>query len=290
MIPMLTLTDADFNRLYTYIKKNYGIDLSKKKQLIVSRLTNTLSAQGYTGFAQYVDEILSGRNTDMVTSMLNKLTTNYTYFLREEAHFKFLNDTVLPALAKKHERDKVLSIWSAGCSSGEEPYTISMYLKEFFGSRSQSWDTRILATDISQQILNTARNPAYHEENLERVPPSWKQKYFIKEKDGSYTIAPAIKQNVIFQTFNLMDSIRFRRPFDLIFCRNVMIYFDQPTKDALVRRFYDATVPGGYLFIGHSEGLSKSDCPYRYIMPAIYQKSGHPSPSYHSERGLNYEK
>lgn len=287
---MLTLTDSDFQRLYTYIRKNYGIDLSKKKQLIVSRLTNTLTARGYTGFSQYVDEILSGRDKEMVTSMLNRLTTNYTYFLREEAHFKFLWDMVLPALAKRHERDRVLSIWSAGCSSGEEPYTISMYLKEYFGAQANSWDTRILATDISQQILNTARNPSYQEESLERIPPSWKKKYFVKEQDGSYSVAQPIKQNVIFKTFNLMDPIRFRRPFDLIFCRNVMIYFNQPTKDALVRRFYDATVPGGYLFVGHSEGLNKADCPYQYIMPAIYQRSGNQAPSTTPERRLHYAK
>ena len=120
---MFTLSDADFVRLYTYIKQNYGIDLSKKKQLIVSRLSNTISHEGYTSFSQYVDEILTGKNKDMVTALLNKLTTNYTYFLREEEHFQYLNSTVLPALAKKHARDKVLSIWSAGCSSGEEPYT-----------------------------------------------------------------------------------------------------------------------------------------------------------------------
>lgn len=287
---MLTLTDSDFQRLYTYIRKNYGIDLSKKKQLIVSRLTNTLTARGYTGFSQYVEEILSGRDKEMVTSMLNRLTTNYTYFLREEAHFKFLWDMVLPALAKRHERDRILSIWSAGCSSGEEPYTISMYLKEYFGAQANSWDTRILATDISQQILNTARNPSYQEESLERIPPSWKKKYFVKEQDGSYSVAQPIKQNVIFKTFNLMDPIRFRRPFDLIFCRNVMIYFNQPTKDALVRRFYDATVPGGYLFIGHSEGLNKADCPYQYIMPAIYQRSGNQAPSTTPERRLHYAK
>lgn len=287
---MLTLTDSDFQRLYTYIRKNYGIDLSKKKQLIVSRLTNTLTARGYTGFSQYVEEILSGRDKEMVTSMLNRLTTNYTYFLREEAHFKFLWDMVLPALAKRHERDRMLSIWSAGCSSGEEPYTISMYLKEYFGAQANSWDTRILATDISQQILNTARNPSYQEESLERIPPSWKKKYFVKEQDGSYSVAQPIKQNVIFKTFNLMDPIRFRRPFDLIFCRNVMIYFNQPTKDALVRRFYDTTVPGGYLFIGHSEGLNKADCPYQYIMPAIYQRSGNQAPSTTPERRLHYAK
>ena len=140
---MLTLTDEDFHRLYTYIKKNYGIDLGKKRQLIVSRLSNMLTANGYTSFKPYVDEIISGQNRDMVTSMLNKLTTNYTYFMREEAHFNYLKDTVLPNLARAHERDRVLSIWSAGCSSGEEPYTISMYLKEFFGSQASCWDTRV---------------------------------------------------------------------------------------------------------------------------------------------------
>lgn len=183
---MLTLTDEDFHRLYTYIKKNYGIDLGKKRQLIVSRLSNMLTANGYTSFKPYVDEIISGQNRDMVTSMLNKLTTNYTYFMREEAHFNYLKDTVLPNLARAHERDRVLSIWSAGCSSGEEPYTISMYLKEFFGSQASCWDTRVLATDISQQILNTAQNPTYQEESLGRVPESWKQKYFVKTGGGCF--------------------------------------------------------------------------------------------------------
>ena len=268
---MLTLTENDFQRLYTYIKKNYGIDLSKKKQLIVSRLSNTLSSKGFKDFSAYVDEIISGRDPEMVTAMLNKLTTNYTYFLREEAHFKYFEQVVLPDLAQKHARDKVLSIWSAGCSSGEEPYTISMYLKEYFGAQASQWDTRVLATDISQKILNTAMTASYNDESLSSLPATWKQKYFVR-KDGNYTVAPAIKQNVIFRTFNLMDPIQFKKKFDLIFCRNVMIYFDQPTKDALVRRFYNATVPGGHLFIGHSEGLTKATCPYDYIQPAIYKK------------------
>lgn len=270
---MLTLTDNDFQRLYTYIKKNYGIDLSKKKQLIISRLSNTLAAQGFESFSVYVDDILSGRDPDMVTAMLNKLTTNYTYFLREEAHFKYLWDVILPDLEKKHAKDKVLSIWSAGCSSGEEPYTISMYLLEYFGVHASQWDTRILATDISQKILNTAITASYNEESLSSLPPAWKQKYFSPLGKNNYSVAPSIKKNVIFKTFNLMDTIKFKKKFDLIFCRNVMIYFDQATKDALVRRFYNATVPGGHLFIGHSEGLTKSNCPYDYIQPAIYRKS-----------------
>lgn len=147
-----------------------------------------------------------------------------------------------------------------------------MYLKDFFGSQASAWDTRILATDISQSILDTAQHPSYHEESLARVPSSWKHKYFVKNGSGSYTIAPVIRENVIFRPFNLMDSIQFKRPFDIIFCRNVMIYFDMPTKDALVRRFFQATVPGGYLFIGHSESLSKENCPYNYIVPAIYRR------------------
>ncbi len=269
---MLNLSDSDFQRLYTYIKKHYGIDLSKKKQLIVSRLSNTLTAQGFKDFSAYVDDILSGRDPEMVTAMLNKLTTNYTYFLREEAHFKYLWDVVLPDLAKKHARDKCLSIWSAGCSSGEEPYTISMYLKEYFGAQASQWDTRILATDISQKILNTALTATYGEEGLSSLPANWKQKYFVKKEKDQYTVSPAIKNNVIFRTFNLMDPIQFKKKFDLIFCRNVMIYFDQETKDALVGRFFNATVPGGHLFIGHSEGLNKTTCPYEYIQPAIYRK------------------
>lgn len=268
----MELTDADFTRLYTYIKTNYGIDLSKKKQLISSRLSTTLTQNGYRNFTQYTEEIISGNNPEMVSSMLNRLTTNYTYFLREKEHFDFLKKTVLPELAARHAKDHSLSIWSAGCSSGEEPYTISMYLKEFFDSRAENWDTRILATDISQNVLSTAQSPSYTAQALEELPQDWQNKYFIKTGNNRYTVSRALRQNVIFRPFNLMEPIHFRRKFDLIFCRNVMIYFDRPTKEALVNRFFQATVPGGYLFIGHSEGLDKEHCPYEYLHPAIYQK------------------
>lgn len=269
---MTTLSEEDFQRLYHYIQSNYGIDLSKKKQLIVSRLTSSLEANGYNSFQEYVNDIVGGRRQDLVPPMLNKLTTNYTYFLREEAHFNFLRSTVLPQLAQKHRADKSIAIWSAGCSSGEEPYTISIYLKEYFGMDADQWDTRVLATDISQNVLNTAMNPTYNEDQLSMIPDPWKKKYFAKRPDGTYTVSKQIRDNVIFRPFNLMDPIHFRRPFDLIFCRNVMIYFNQETKDALVNRFFNATVSGGYLFIGHSEGLNKQTCPYNYLMPAIYQK------------------
>ena len=147
-----------------------------------------------------------------------------------------------------------------------------MYLKEYFSAIPGSWDTRILATDISQRVLDSAMDPRYSLESLKELPPSWQERYFVPMGDKTYTVSDALRKNVIFRSFNLMDPIHFRKKFDLIFCRNVMIYFDRPTKAALVRRFYDATAPGGYLFIGHSESLDKENCPFSYIEPAIYRK------------------
>lgn len=269
---MLTITDNDFLRLVSYVQKNYGIDLSKKRQLITSRLSNTIVAAGFASFSAYIDHIIKTSDKSAVDMMLNKLTTNYTYFLRESSHFDFLKNTILPRLVQQ-KINKVLSIWSAGCSSGEEPYTISMVLKDYFGAQAAAWDTRVLATDISQRVLSHAQNATYDPSALENVPNKWKTEYFRKTPDGQYMVAPQIKSNVIFRTFNLMSPIQFKIKFDVIFCRNVMIYFDQATKDALVERFYHATNPGGYLLIGHSESLNKDKLAYKYIMPATYQKT-----------------
>lgn len=269
---MLTLSQQDFLRLVQFVKKNYGIDLSKKMQLIMGRLSNTIISMGYTSFTDYIDHVLSSKNPADLEVMLNKLTTNYTYFMREEAHFNFFRDTILPYLLST-KKNKVLSIWSAGCSSGEEPYTISMIIKETLGAQAALWDTRVLATDISQNALRAAKEAVYDEDSLKNLSSAWKSKYFVKTaQEGVYSVAPAIKSNVIFQTFNLMDPIRFRLKFDVIFCRNVMIYFDQNTKDGLIQRFYDATAPGGYLLIGHSETINKEKTPYKYLMPATYRK------------------
>lgn len=269
---MLTLSQQDFTRLVQFVKQNYGIDLSKKMQLIMGRLSNTIISLGYSSFSDYIDHVISKKNPADLEVMLNKLTTNYTYFMREEAHFKFLQNTILPYLLST-KKNKVLSIWSAGCSSGEEPYTISMILKETLGAQAALWDTRVLATDISQNALKAAKEAVYDEESLKNLSPSWKSRYFVKTAEkGVFSVAPAIKSNVIFQTFNLMDPIRFRLKFDVIFCRNVMIYFDQGTKDSLIQRFYDATAPGGYLLIGHSETINKEKTPYKYLMPATYRK------------------
>ena len=269
---MLEIKDRDFQRLVTFVHQNYGIDLSKKRQLIVGRLSNTILSMGFSSFEEYIENLLTNKRPEDLELMLNKLTTNYTFFMREGAHFELFKDTILPYLVET-KKDKVLSIWSAACSSGEEPYTISMIIKEFFGAKASAWDTRVLATDISQNALIAAKNAVYDEDSLKELSPGWKSKYFRSTgQPGTYTVAPEIKSNVIFRTFNLMDPIRFRLKFDVIFCRNVMIYFDQPTKEALVKRFYDATNPGGYLLIGHSESLNKATTPYKYLKPATYRK------------------
>ena len=265
----MTISDSDFRRLASFIHSNYGIDLSQKRQLITGRLSTTIRQKGYRNFSDFVDHLLNVKDNDEITLVLNKLTTNYTFFMREKEHLDYFCNSILPELVRRHQKDKSLAIWSAGCSSGEEPYNISMFLFDYLGAQAKDWDTRILATDISEQALASGKRGVY--ELPDTIPASWRSKYFVDNKDGTHTVAPMVKNNVIFQRFNLMDPIRFKRKFDLIFCRNVMIYFDQSTKDALVQRFYDATVPGGYLLISYSENLSQQT-PYRRLAPATFVK------------------
>lgn len=266
----ITISDADFQRMVQFIHKEYGIDLSKKRQLISSRLSNALKERGYTDFHSFVEHLFHSKDPTELELVLNKLTTNYTFFLREKEHFSFFEQTVLPELERKHQRDRVLSIWSAGCSSGEEPYTLSIYLKEYFGPNARHWDTRVLATDISQQALSKAQAGRY--QIPADMPDAWLRKYFKKDgATGQYEVSQELRSNVIFRTFNLMEPIRFRLKFDVIFCRNVMIYFDQPTRDALVRRFWEAMNPGGYLFISHSESLGQTPL-FQLTAPSIYRK------------------
>lgn len=269
----MNITDEnDFIRLAAYIQKYYGINLTKKKQLIEGRLNSTLQTMGYNSFKDYVNYILTKSTPADIEIMLNKLTTNYTYFMRESIHFDYLKTTILPYLVK-NKKNKVLSIWSAGCSTGQEPYTLSIILKEFLGSEASNWDTRVLATDLSQDVLTKAKIGIYPQESLKDVPELWKKKYFTKVPGSTdYEVTKELKDNVIFRKFNLMDPFSFKIPFDVIFCRNVMIYFDQQTKETLVEKFFDVTSTGGYLLIGHSETLNKSTSKYAYVMPATYRK------------------
>ncbi len=271
---MMEITDREFERLVAYMHDNYGINLSAKRVLIQGRLGNMLKDRGFASYNDYLDAVIADKSGAEVTTILNKLTTNHTFFMREPEHYTYLKEVILPYLVKTVKNNE-LRIWSAGCSSGEECYTTAMLINEFFGREKGRWDTKILATDISHSVMEKAKRGIYTAEGMKGLSPEWKAKYFKHLGDDKYEICQAIKDEIIFKPFNLMDPMPKKyidRPFDLIFCRNVMIYFDQPTKNALVNRFYDVTKPGGYLYIGHAESIPRGETKYQYIKPAIYRR------------------
>ena len=268
---MLKLTDADFRRLVSFVKTNYGINLQKKRILIEGRLTNMLTEKGFTDYKSYLDHVFSEPTGKEIVALVNKLTTNHTFFLREPEHFEYLKTVVLPYI-EQSVKDHDMRIWCAASSTGQEPYTLAMIIDEYFGDRKPLWDSKILATDISTDVLNKAKDGIYTDEMVKDVPERWMKKYFNQIDSTHFQVVDRIRKEVIYKQFNLMDKIVYKKPFDLISCRNVMIYFDADTKAELIERLYDATKPGGYFFIGHAENVQKSTR-YQFIKPAIYRRS-----------------
>lgn len=270
---MYKITDSEFYKLVDYVKQKYGIDLTYKKTLVAGRLSNELTEHGFQDFSQYFDYVISDPTGDAGITMVNKLTTNHTYFAREKEHFDFFRDKILPDLMQKEAAGKDLRIWSAGCSSGEEPYTLAMVIDSFFGVNKENWDTKILATDISTAVLDKAQKAIYQNEQLASLPRSWRLQYFLPKTPESSIVKKQIQQEVIFRRFNLMSEFfPFKKKFHVIFCRNVMIYFDHHTRQQLIHKFFEHTERGGYLFVGLSESLDRSAIRYKYIMPSVYRK------------------
>ncbi len=268
---IVKMTDKEFTTLVTFVKSKYGIDLTKKRVLVESRLAQELKQRGFTTFQQYIDVVFKDTSGNEAVTLLNKLTTNFSYFMRENEHYAFMVNRVLPYLEKRCKNNE-MRIWSAGCSTGQEAYTTAMVIDDYFGTRKGQWDTSILATDISMRVLTEAQKGIYPAGDIKDIPPQWKKKYFDTLPDGNLQVKERIRKEVIFRPGNLMEPFRFKKPFDLIFCRNVMIYFDTDTKAKLVQKFYDWTAPGGFLFIGHSESLNGISGQYNYVQPAIYQR------------------
>lgn len=267
---MLEISQQDFEKLTGFIKTNYGLDLSQKKVLVESRLSNYIMDSGFSSFEEYLPTLYNDYMGAEIENLINKLTTNYTYFMRETNHFEHLMHVFLP-YAENHLKDHNICVWSAGCSFGNEPYNLEMCLDEYFGMKKYVWDLKILATDISYNALRAAKNGIYTEESMARVPARWREKYFKPYGKGLYQVKDDIRNRIEFRYHNLMDAIKFKRTFDLIVCRNVMIYFDEQTKSDLCKRFYKATNNGGYLYIGHAESAPE-DIPYKKQEPAIYRK------------------
>lgn len=270
---MVAITEKEFKQLSDYIKSNYGIHLKQEKTaLVTGRLHNVLQQAGFNSFTDYYNHIISDRSGDSAITLINKITTNHTFFMREADHFYYFRDKVLPFLSDT-VKDKDLRIWCAASSSGEESYTLAMLIDEFFGKEKLFWDTKLLATDISEKVLDIARRGIYSSERIAPLPMHWKTTYFKRFDAENYVLTDKIRNEVIYRKFNLMDAVfPFRRKFHTIFCRNVMIYFDNDTKTKLINKLYDHMEYGGYLFIGHSESLNRDTARFKYIMPAIYRK------------------
>ncbi|SHJ38594.1 CheR family methyltransferase [Propionispora hippei] len=269
---MTDISDQEFQLIADFLKTHYGIHLGKEKRaLVVGRLENVLKQKNLNSFSELYREVISDKSGQALAMLLNRLTTNHTYFMREVRHFEFFKATVLPYLAAA-VADRDLRIWSAGCSSGEEPYTLAMILNDYFRGSSRAWDTKLLATDISTEVLEKAVQGIYPTESIAALPPSWQSAYFRRLDDERRVVAETIKNTVIYRVFNLKEAFPFKKKFHTIFCRNVMIYFGAAERAALLDKFYEYTEPGGYLFIGHSESINRSQTKYRYIMPAVYRK------------------
>ena len=278
---MVTLSHADFNRLKELIYARCGIRMNEtKKTMIEGRLQKRLKILGLQSFSLYCEYLFSRQGFDEETVfMINEITTNKTDFFREPAHFEYLTRYALPELMRV-ERFTVrrpLAVWSAGCSSGEEPYTLAMVIKEFSQKTGVELPFTILATDISTNVLEKARLAIYEEEKVLPVPPELKRKYLLKSKDPNkkiYRVIPGLRENISFRRLNFMDGdFGFREHMDIIFCRNVIIYFDKPTQEKLLNRFCDYLSPDGYIFMGHSETVLGMDVPLAQVASTVYRRS-----------------
>ncbi len=272
---LMPISDQEFQLMRELIYKRFGINLTEQKRsLLVSRLQKLIRGSGFASFRDYYEHLVRDPGEKGLGQLVDRISTNHTFFNREKDHFEYFRETALPAMVTALEKtgSRDLRIWCAGCSSGEEAYMLLMLMHEFFGAKYGSWDAGLLATDISHRALTTARAGIYSDERMDALPGQLRAKYFCR-RDGGWEVSEQLRREVTFRRFNLMnESFPFKKPFHIIFCRNVMIYFDQPTRDALVERFHRINAPGGYLFIGHSETIGRNQNLYRYLQPAAYQR------------------
>ncbi|MBN2007760.1 protein-glutamate O-methyltransferase [candidate division KSB1 bacterium] len=268
-----------FSKLGEFIHKNYGIKMpASKKVLLESRLQKRLKTLGMASYREYVEYVFSPDGEDEIIQMIDLVTTNKTDFFREPGHFEYLVNNALPDLIARRQCGlrKPLSTWSAGCSTGDEPYTLAMVLTEFAAS-NPGFYFNILATDVSTRVLDIARNGTYNQEKIEPIPHALRKKYLLRSKDPSkkvFRIAPEIRRFVHFNKLNFMDrDFGIKNTIDIIFCRNVIIYFNRQTQEQLLNKFARHLAPDGYLFMGHSETLTGLDVPFASVAPTVYRKT-----------------
>ncbi len=271
------LTDTEFDKISRLVYEQCGINLSDgKKELVKARLGKRIRSGQFGSFRNYYQFVVKDQSGQELVHLLDAISTNFTFFFREEEHFSYLRSEILPALMdKKRNNGRCLRFWSAGCSSGEEPYSIAITLLEEV-KNPQGWSLSILATDISTKVLKVAESGVFQKDRVHSIPSPLVKKYFLKGEgnwEDHVRVKDHVKEHIQFRRLNLMESFHFKEAFDCVFCRNVMIYFDKKTQADLVNRFHGCLEKGGFLFIGHSESLAGIPHPFRYIRPAVYRKS-----------------
>jgi len=274
MTRLFTFTPKDFDRLRGLVRRHTGISLCALKQdMVYRRLSPRLKELGLTCFAEYCQHLSEG-DSDEVEQFTNAITTNLTSFFREPHHFEYLANTALPELIEQKASLRRLRIWSAGCSSGEEAYSLAMVVKESVPDLAE-WDVRILATDIDSNMLTNAKSGIYSQERVQELSEGRLKRFFLKGRGshrGMVRVAPQLRSLVHFKQLNLVHEWPMRGPFDIIFCRNVVIYFDKETKCATFDRFAELMGNGNHLFVGHSENLFRLSNRFHLVHKTIYRK------------------
>lgn len=271
----LVLTDEEFNQIRTMLHARFGINLSEQKRaLVMGRLRKIIIQKGLKSFSEFINLIENDGTGHELQTLIDRMSTNHTFFFREQKHFDFFSEKILPDISSKLEAagSNDLRIWCAAASTGEEPYSIMMTMMEFFKNNYSKWNAGLLATDISSQVIAAAKAGVYNSERIEMIPEAYRKKYLKYIGNDNWEFLPQVRNEILFRILNLMNPFPFKKQFHVIFCRNVMIYFDAKTRTELVKKLYQATAPGGYLLTGHSESIRSAECPFEYIRPAVFRK------------------
>lgn len=261
----------EFLTLRTFAHETFGLDLRDGNEaLVAARLGKFLRAGGFASFEQYLCHVKSDQSGDSLSDMIDALTTNHTRFLREAEHFRFLTGLMRTEFRNR----KSVRVWSAASSTGEEPWSILFTLLDSFYSGNGA-EPRVIATDISTRVLRVARQGVYSAEKIGVLPENWVQRYFqpVDKRRAEFRVRSELRPRIDFRRLNLVQPLPAMMRYPVIFCRNVLIYFDKQMQASLVRRLADALEPGGYLLVGHSESLTGLDHPLSYVCPAVYRKA-----------------
>ena len=266
-------TEADFQRVKKIVYDFAGIDLNdSKKNLVYNRLAKRIRFLGQDSFKHYLNYVEEQGESEFI-HLINSITTNLTFFFRENHHFEYLAETVIPELLKQKASSRKIRVWSAGCSTGEEPYSLAIVLKE---TVPEGWDAKVIATDLDSNVVQTGMTGVYKVDRLKGVSDARRNRWFLKgegSKSGFVKTKPELQSIIEFGQLNLMDEWPLNSEIDVIFCRNVVIYFDKPTQSKLFNRYADKLPQGGHLFVGHSESLYKVCDRFDLLGQTIYKKN-----------------